>query len=183
MSSLVLKNIKHSPNRPTLCCGFGWRWSHPNPAGNALHHASTPVLDQLFNQYGCLSIAAHGRAVGLPSDKDMGNSEVGHNALGAGRIFEQGAKLVQNAIDSGELFTSDTWAWLTERPKLDPQTTVHLMGLISDGNVHSHENHLFAMVQTLASEGSHGFEFTFYSTVVTSASVPLRFTSNALNRS
>ena len=154
MSSLVLKKTSNTVQTGPLCVvvldGVGL---NPNPAGNALHHASTPVLDQLFNQYGCLSIAAHGRAVGLPSDKDMGNSEVGHNALGAGRIFEQGAKLVQNAIDSGELFTSDTWAWLTERPKLDPQTTVHLMGLISDGNVHSHENHLFAMVQTLASEG------------------------------
>ena len=100
---------------------------------------------------------AHGQAVGLPSDKDMGNSEVGHNALGAGRIFEQGAKLVQNAIDSGELFTSDTWSWLTERPKLDPKTTVHLVGLIGDGNVHSHENHGH-VVQTLAVKGSDGFE-------------------------
>ena len=123
-----------------------------NPAadGNAFHHAQTPTLDYLFQKYGCLPLAAHGHAVGLPSNKDMGNSEVGHNALGAGRIFEQGAKLVKNAIDSGQLFESDTWQWLVERPRQNAGT-LHLIGLLSDGNVHSHEDHLHAMLAHLAS--------------------------------
>ena len=79
----------------------------------------------------------------------MGNSEVGHNALGAGRIFEQGAKLVQNAIDSGELFKTDTWDWLTELPR-KKEGTIHLIGLLSDGNVHAHQDHLHSILRHLA---------------------------------
>lgn len=122
---------------------------NPSTEGNAFSHARTPNLDHLFRTYGCMSVAAHGLAVGLPSNGDMGNSEVGHNALGAGRIFEQGAKLVQNAIDSKDIFATDTWHWLTEKPKRN-QGAVHLIGLLSDGNVHSHEKHLHAMINQLA---------------------------------
>ena len=124
---------------------------NPSIEGNAFHHARTPVLDHLFQRYGCLPLAAHGKAVGLPSNKDMGNSEVGHNALGSGRIFEQGAKLVQNAIDSGQLYETETWGWLLEKPR-QQHGTVHLIGLLSDGNVHSHEKHLHAMLERLATE-------------------------------
>ena len=122
---------------------------NPNQDGNAFFHAKTPNLDHLFGTYGCLPLAAHGLAVGLPSNGDMGNSEVGHNALGAGRIFEQGAKLVQNAIDSGQLFTTETWRWLTELP-IKGEGTVHLVGLLSDGNVHAHQDHLHAIIKHLA---------------------------------
>ena len=62
--------------------------------GNAIKAADTPTLDMLAEKYHCFSLKAHGTAVGLPSDDDMGNSEVGHNALGAGQVFAQGAKLV-----------------------------------------------------------------------------------------
>jgi 2,3-bisphosphoglycerate-independent phosphoglycerate mutase len=124
---------------------------NPSPEGNALFHAKTPHLDQLFKMHGCMPLAAHGLAVGLPSNGDMGNSEVGHNALGAGRIFEQGAKLVQNAIHSEEIFESDTWSWLIEKP-LKHQGTVHLIGLLSDGNVHAHEQHLHAIIRRLAKQ-------------------------------
>ena len=72
--------------------------------GDAVHLAHTPVLDHLAQRSPFVSLRAHGTAVGLPSDEDMGNSEVGHNALGAGRIFDQGAKLVNAAIESGRIW-------------------------------------------------------------------------------
>jgi 2,3-bisphosphoglycerate-independent phosphoglycerate mutase len=68
--------------------------------------ANTPTLDMLLNNYPNTYIKAHGTAVGLPSDDDMGNSEVGHNALGCGQIYSQGAKLVNESIESGEIFES-----------------------------------------------------------------------------
>ncbi len=152
MSMLELKRHKAGAVEGPVCAvvldGIGL---NPSTEGNAFYHARTPTIDHLFDTYGCISLAAHGRAVGLPSDKDMGNSEVGHNALGAGRVFEQGAKLVQNAIQSGTLFESDTWHWLMERPRRHAGT-VHLIGLLSDGNVHSHEDHLHAMLAQMASE-------------------------------
>ncbi|MAD61045.1 MAG: phosphoglycerate mutase (2,3-diphosphoglycerate-independent) [Myxococcales bacterium] len=119
---------------------------------NALYLAKTPTLDSIFKEYGVVPLTAHGRSVGLPSDGDMGNSEVGHNALGAGRVFEQGASLVQTAIDSAQLYEGDTWRWLIEGA-LNEQQSFHWIGLLSDGNVHSHEGHLHAMLKQAASEG------------------------------
>jgi len=124
----------------------------PKDEGNALHLAHTPAIDELFGQFGMLPITAHGTAVGLPTDGDMGNSEVGHNAIGAGRIFEQGAKRVNHAISSGELFEGETWAWLTDGVR-ESGEPLHFMGLLSDGNVHSHEKHLFAMLRRAAKDG------------------------------
>ena len=121
--------------------------------GNAFDLAVTPNLDRLFrNAPVSLELKAHGTAVGLPSDGDMGNSEVGHNAIGAGRIFEQGAQLVQQAIADGSLFEGDVWRCLVRRV-LDKRSTFHLIGLLSDGNVHSHIDHLIALLQRLATEG------------------------------
>ena len=114
-------------------------------AGNAVSAARTPVLDSLKENHPYLTIAAHGTAVGMPSDKDMGNSEVGHNAIGAGRVFDQGAKLVANAIADGSMFEDDGWKTVTANA-LEKGTTLHLMGLFSDGNVHSHIDHLKAMI-------------------------------------
>ena len=119
---------------------------------NALHLAKTPVLDAIFQQYGVTALTAHGKAVGLPSNGDMGNSEVGHNALGAGRIFEQGASLVQTAIATGQIYQGETWRWLVDGA-LSKSQTFHWIGLLSDGNVHSHENHLHAMLRQAAKEG------------------------------
>ena len=117
--------------------------------GNALFLARTPLLGRLMKDCPCTILKAHGIAVGLPSDEDMGNSEVGHNALGAGRIFDQGAKLVSKAIESGKIFTTDTWKELIERP-LKQGATMHFIGLLSDGNVHSHINHLFRIIDRCA---------------------------------
>lgn len=79
-------------------------------------------------------IKAHGTAVGLPSEDDMGNSEVGHNALGAGRIYAQGAKLVDLALASGKIYEDEGFKYISESFE---KGTVHLVGLLSDGGVHS----------------------------------------------
>ena len=121
--------------------------------GNAFDLANTPNLDRLFAEAPVfLQLKAHGSAVGLPSEKDMGNSEVGHNAIGAGRVFEQGAKLVNQAISSGAVFEEPTWQRLVEYVKTN-DSTFHLIGLLSDGNVHSHIDHLEALIRRLAIEG------------------------------
>jgi 2,3-bisphosphoglycerate-independent phosphoglycerate mutase len=120
--------------------------------GNAVAHAHTPNMDWLRGAAGYLELAAHGKAVGLPSDGDIGNSEVGHNALGAGRVFDQGAKLVQHAIESGTLFAGDTWKEFVKRVTTSDKT-MHFIGLLSDGNVHSHESHLHAMLRQAKKDG------------------------------
>jgi len=122
-------------------------------AGNALDLAATPNLDRLMASAEVrTTLRTHGRFVGLPSDSDMGNSEVGHNAMGAGRIFEQGAKLVQQAIATGRLFEGTAWREMVDRVRNDDRT-FHFIGLLSDGNVHSHIAHLEAMVRELARSG------------------------------
>ena len=123
----------------------------PEYEGNAFLHARTPVLDRMFSECANITLRAHGTAVGLPGDDDMGNSEVGHNALGAGRIFAQGAKLVNNAMDSGRVFRTDLWNRLIDKPRRG-DATLHFMGLLSDGNVHSHIKHLFCMIDRCAEE-------------------------------
>jgi 2,3-bisphosphoglycerate-independent phosphoglycerate mutase len=119
---------------------------------NAVWLARTPNLDWLKANTVTTSLAAHGKAVGMPSDADMGNSEVGHNALGAGRVFDQGAKLVLNAVESGQLFRSAAWQMSVARVR-DSVQPLHFIGLLSDGNVHSHINHLKAMVLRADADG------------------------------
>lgn len=120
--------------------------------GNAVHLARTPTMDWLRANSPYRTLKAHGTAVGLPSDDDMGNSEVGHNALGAGRVFDQGAKLVNAAIESGSIFASEAWVKAVAKVKASGQA-LHFLGLLSDGNVHSHEQHLFALLRRAASDG------------------------------
>ena len=124
----------------------------PANAANAIAAAHTPTLDRLMAQYPTVLLKAHGTAVGLPSDDDMGNSEVGHNALGAGQVFAQGAKLVSESIASGKMFASAAWQELVAGVK-EKGTTLHLIGLFSDGNVHSHLDHLKAMLIRAKEEG------------------------------
>ena len=119
--------------------------------GNAVKNAVTPNLDNLLDNYPNTLIKAHGTYVGLPSNDDMGNSEVGHNALGSGQIYSQGAKLVNEAIESKELFNSSTWQKLVNYCK--DKGKMHFIGLLSDGNVHSHINHLFALLEQSKIEG------------------------------
>lgn len=114
-------------------------------AADAVHKARTPVLDRLRRDHAFLALSAHGRAVGMPNDDDMGNSEVGHNAIGAGRIFDQGAKLVAEAVASGAIFAAETWQKMIGYLQ-HHSGALHLIGLLSDGNVHSHINHLLALV-------------------------------------
>ena len=122
----------------------------PGP-GNAVALADTPVLDKLLASKMKTELKAHGTAVGLPSDEDMGNSEVGHNALGGGRIFAQGAKLVNHALASGEIYESELWREIARRGQ--EGRTVHFIGLLSDGNVHSHIDHLLALLARCAEDG------------------------------
>ena len=124
----------------------------PDTISNAVAGAYTPTLDMLMAKYPMVSLKAHGTAVGLPSDDDMGNSEVGHNALGAGQVFAQGAKLVSNSIESGKMFTSDTWQTIVSNVKTSGGV-LHFLGLFSDGNVHSHIDHLKAMIIKAKEEG------------------------------
>ena len=121
-------------------------------AGDAVFHANTPNLDRLLATCPHVQLKAHGTAVGLPSDGDMGNSEVGHNTLGCGQVFPQGARLVSESIQSGALFDSATWKALSENCRLY-QKPLHLLGLLSDGNVHSHIDHLFALLRRARQEG------------------------------
>ncbi len=123
----------------------------PDNGANAVAAAHTPTLDYLMANYPMLKIKAHGTAVGLPSDDDMGNSEVGHNALGSGQVFAQGAKLVSQSIETGKIFASDTWKLLVDGVKKN-SSTLHFMGLFSDGNVHSHIDHLKALINRAVEE-------------------------------
>lgn len=113
--------------------------------GDAVTLANTPTLDKLLKECPNTSLKAHGTAVGLPSDDDMGNSEVGHNALGCGQVYSQGAKLVNESIESGKMFANPTWNELVDNCKAN-NSTLHFIGLLSDGNVHSNISHLKVML-------------------------------------
>lgn len=121
-----------------------------NPYGNAVLNAHTPLLDELMKTKPFTTLKAHGTAVGLPSDEDMGNSEVGHNAIGCGQIYAQGAKLVNESIESGEIYRSNAWNEVVDNAKT---STLHMIGLLSDGNVHAHINHVLSMVKQAKLDG------------------------------
>lgn len=140
---------------PVLVCVMDGVGAGHRDEGDAVFLARKPNLDFLAAQPAATLLTAHGRAVGMPSDADMGNSEVGHNALGAGRRFDQGATLVDQAIKTGAMFTGDTgatWRALVARVVAN-NTTLHFIGLLSDGNVHSHIEHLLAMLVRADAEG------------------------------
>ncbi|MBM4152861.1 MAG: 2,3-bisphosphoglycerate-independent phosphoglycerate mutase [Kiritimatiellaceae bacterium] len=120
--------------------------------GDFVLSSKTPTLDWLVANGVSTQLKAHGTAVGLPSDEDMGNSEVGHNAIGCGRVFNQGAALVGQAIASGAMFTGQTWKSLVSNVK-NNNSTFHFIGLFSDGNVHSNIAHLKAMLEKAKTEG------------------------------
>ena len=122
-----------------------------NDAGSAIAAANKPTLDKLFAKYSWVKLRAHGTAVGMPSDEDMGNSEVGHNAIGAGQVYSQGAALVADAISSGAIW-SGSWKEIVGAAQAG-RGVIHFIGLFSDGNVHSHIDHLKAMVVQAKKEG------------------------------
>lgn len=120
--------------------------------GSAIDAARKPTLDRLFAKYPNIRLRAHGTAVGMPSDDDMGNSEVGHNAIGAGQVYAQGAALVANAIAEGAIWQGEAWQQIVAGAKAG-RGVLHFIGLFSDGNVHSHIDHLKAMVVQAKAEG------------------------------
>ena len=120
--------------------------------GDAVKAALTPNLDRLTAEWPATRLKAHGTAVGLPDDGDMGNSEVGHNAIGCGRVFAQGAKLVGKSIESGKLFEGATWKKLVTNVTGN-KSRLHFIGLFSDGNVHSNISHLKSMLNRAKEEG------------------------------
>jgi len=131
--------------------------------GDAVADAKMYHLTALTEQNPHTKLKAHGKAVGLPSDEDMGNSEVGHNAMGCGRVFKQGAALVSKSIETGAMFEGDAWKEIvgnvagSDKHKSGADgrrlPTLHFIGLFSDGNVHSHMDHLKAMIRQAKQEG------------------------------
>jgi 2,3-bisphosphoglycerate-independent phosphoglycerate mutase len=151
--SLKLKKLKsfHGRKGPLLLIimdGIGI--GRPDES-NAVYVAKTSTLDRLFESELYNQLQAHGTAVGLPTDKDMGNSEVGHNALGAGRVFDQGARLVDKAFETGSIFQTELWGRIIDRARKGG--TVHFLGLLSDGNVHSHIDQLYKLIDQCAELG------------------------------
>lgn len=147
-----LPHIPFSAKRtgPVILCIMDGVAYGKHAAGDAVAAAHTPTLDKLHESCLNVRLKAHGTAVGMPSDGDMGNSEVGHNAIGAGRVFAQGAKLVNEAIASERLFAGDVWQQVIARCQ---SGTLHLVGLLSDGNVHAHIDHWQALIRRAHSEG------------------------------
>ena len=129
--------------------GVGWT---DKDNGNAVLHAYKPQIDELMTKWPHTTIKASGTAVGLPSDDDMGNSEVGHNALGCGQIYSQGAKLVNESIESGDIYKASAWRGAVDYAK-QHDGKLHFVGLLSDGNVHSNISHLIAMLKEAKTEG------------------------------
>ncbi|XP_042476094.1 2,3-bisphosphoglycerate-independent phosphoglycerate mutase [Macadamia integrifolia] len=130
----------------------GWGEANPDKY-NCIHVAETPTMDSL--KQGAPErwrlVRAHGTAVGLPTEDDMGNSEVGHNALGAGRIYAQGAKLVDLALASGKIYDGEGFNYIKE---CFDTGTLHLIGLLSDGGVHSRLDQLQLLLKGASEHGA-----------------------------
>ena len=137
---------------PVLVCILDGWGVNVEDQYNAIFAADTPCTDALKavpKRY--RSVKAHGTAVGLPSDADMGNSEVGHNALGSGQVIDQGARLVDIALETGKMFEDAGWKYIS--PAF-ANNTVHLIGLLSDGGVHSRYNQLIGTIEGLVKSGA-----------------------------
>eukprot|EP01060_Flectonema_neradi_P006185 TRINITY_DN1413_c5_g1_i1.p1 TRINITY_DN1413_c5_g1~~TRINITY_DN1413_c5_g1_i1.p1 ORF type:complete len:639 (+),score=131.99 TRINITY_DN1413_c5_g1_i1:75-1919(+) len=139
--------------KPVLVCILdGWGESTVKDEYNAVHSAKTPTYDKLMSVEGrARTVLAHGTAVGLPSKDDMGNSEVGHNALGSGQVVDQGAKLVDNSISSGALYESDGWKSIT--PSFE-SNTLHLISLLTKGGVHARFDQLISVLKGSVEKGA-----------------------------
>jgi 2,3-bisphosphoglycerate-independent phosphoglycerate mutase len=151
MNALKKNSAFEGPRGPVVLVimdGVGIGGGDP---GDMVAKATKPNLDWLREHSLFTQLKAHGLAVGMPSDDDMGNSEVGHNAIGAGRVFDQGALLVKNAVETGAIYDGEVWNDLTS--ELDDGSTLHFIGLLSDGNVHSHIDILLAMISRANEQG------------------------------
>lgn len=152
MSNELQKSAYPGPRGPVVLVIMDGIGIGKYEEGDAVRTALTPNMDWLKKNALYSQLKAHGTAVGLPSDADMGNSEVGHNAIGCGRVFAQGAKLVSQAIESESMFHGSVWQSLVTNC-CEHSSTMHFIGLFSDGNVHSHIDHLKAMLQRAKAEG------------------------------
>lgn len=139
--------------KPVLVCILdGWGENPIEDEHNAVHVAKTPTMDSLKARGSAYyrTVQAHGTAVGLPTDADMGNSEVGHNALGAGKVIAQGASLVDIALESKNMFSDAGWQYI--KPAF-ANSTLHIIGLLSDGGVHSRTDQIFGMMRGAIADG------------------------------
>jgi len=137
--------------KPTLLIVMdGWGMG-TGGAEDAVALANTPVFDRLWKNYAHTELMTHGEYVGLPSNKDMGGSEVGHLTMGAGQILDQGPTRINNAIADGSFYESDVLADVIA--KAQNNATLHLLGLLSDGNIHSHIDHFIALARYAAEHG------------------------------
>lgn len=132
----------------TIMDGFGY---NPGAEGNAIEAADTPNLDRIFAENPLTYIGASGLDVGLP-DGQMGNSEVGHTNIGAGRVVYQELTRITKAIGDGDFFTNDAFLAAMQNCKKN-NSALHLMGLLSDGGVHSHITHLLALLKMAKEQG------------------------------
>ncbi|NSL53160.1 2,3-bisphosphoglycerate-independent phosphoglycerate mutase [Calidifontibacillus erzurumensis] len=145
------------PHALIILDGFGLR---DEIKGNAVKQANKPNFDRYWNEFPHTQLTACGEAVGLPEGQ-MGNSEVGHLNIGAGRIVYQSLTRVNIAIRKGEFFKNETFCQAMEHVKKN-NTSLHIFGLLSDGGVHSHINHMYALLKMAKAEGVervyvHGF--------------------------
>ncbi|MDF1569090.1 MAG: 2,3-bisphosphoglycerate-independent phosphoglycerate mutase, partial [Spirochaetaceae bacterium] len=152
IEALKANSFKGKRKGPVVLCildgvGFG-----QYEDGDAVRAAHIEYFEQALANWPGTRLKAHGVAVGLPTDDDMGNSEVGHNAMGCGRVFAQGAKLVNKSITSGAIFKGDTWTKITQNVK-SGGGTMHFIGLLSDGNVHSHIEQLKSLIRGAKESG------------------------------
>ena len=128
----------------------GWGYSE-NPLNNAVKSAQTPVFNGLWNKYPHTLLDASGLAVGLP-DKQMGNSEIGHQTIGAGKVIDTDLVKIDKAIETGEFAENPVFTALFDHINKN-NSTLHVQGLLSDGGVHSHQKHLYAFLKTAKHAG------------------------------
>ena len=151
LHSLNCPALSHSPNTTVLVIldGFGHREA---PDDNAIHAAETPHLDALFANSAHTLISGSGLDVGLPEGQ-MGNSEVGHMSLGAGRIVYQSITRIDQAIAAGDFVQNAAYLDAIDGA-VSSGNAVHIMGLLSPGGVHSHEEHICAALRLAAERGA-----------------------------
>ena len=140
--------MSKTPTTLIIMDGFGLR---AETDGNAVLNARTPVLDKLFAENPGCKLSASGLDVGLP-DGQMGNSEVGHTNIGAGRVVFQDLPRISKAITDGDFFENAAYLKAMDNCR-ENGTALHVMGLLSDGGVHSHITHIFAILEMAKRQG------------------------------
>lgn len=151
----TMSNIKYQG--PVVLAVLDGVGLNPNPRGNALKRAHTEFLDRVMTEYPMVELGASGEYVGILKDT-MGNSEVGHNALGSGQIIKQGIAKIEEAFLTGDIWETKTWKDAIENVKKH-NSTLHFSGIFSDGGVHSHIDHLLKMVERAHAENIEHIRF------------------------